>query len=147
MCGVPTLVCISNQIPSNRMCGVPPILLKHLDILLCVPTLVLTSDQVFQIGLVSPNWIQTSEQVGCQSRSTCIYECGTSSWACLLLWSHNLHFSKQVYSFSFCPDGMLCGLKNEMALHISEMKAMFLILRKYLSPSLKIETERKLISV
>ena len=35
----------------------PPLLLKHLRILCCVPNLVLISDQMFQIGLVSPHLI------------------------------------------------------------------------------------------
>ena len=42
------------------MCGVPtPMHLKHFRILFSVPvpTLVLTSDQMFQIGLVSPHLI------------------------------------------------------------------------------------------
>ena len=39
------------------MCGVPPLILKYLTILRGVPTLVLTSDQMFQIGLVSPHLI------------------------------------------------------------------------------------------
>ena len=40
-CGVPTLIWISNQIPSNRMCGVPPpslLLIRHLRTLWGIPT-------------------------------------------------------------------------------------------------------------
>ena len=66
--------CFPNQ---EGMCGAPP---SSVPFFPCgIPTLVLTSDQMFQIGLVSPNRIQTSVQFGCQSSSTCIYECGTPS--------------------------------------------------------------------
>ena len=39
------------------MCGVPPLLFKYFRISCSVPTLVLTSEQMFQIGLVSPHLI------------------------------------------------------------------------------------------
>ena len=87
MCGVLTLIWISNQIPSNRMCSAPPLLLKHLRILCGGPTLVWTSDQMTQIemcGFPPPPNYHTSYHFGCQSSSPCISECGTPSWACYL---------------------------------------------------------------
>ena len=63
----------------------PPWLLKHLRTLCGVPTLVWTSDQMSQIGMlgVHPPNSQISYQFSCQFSTTFISECGTSSWACL----------------------------------------------------------------
>ena len=78
LCGVPTLVWRSDQIPSNGMCGVPPLLLKRT--LRNVPTHVWTSDAKC-IGMfgVPPTNFHTSYQFSCQSSSPCILECGTPS--------------------------------------------------------------------
>ena len=57
MCGVPTCLNIRpDTLKWNVRCP-PPLLLKYLRILCGVPNLVLTSDQMFQIGLVSPHLI------------------------------------------------------------------------------------------
>ena len=111
MCGVPTLIWISNQVPSNRMCGVPPPLpasQTSYDFVRCL-TLVWTSDQITQIEMCSvpppPNY-QTYYHFGCQSTSTCISKFGTPSWACFKYYlaqgvQSSSHL-KSTYIMGFC---------------------------------------------